>query len=238
MNKSIKVILGSIYLAILITFLYFLFLNFDISRIDDFTYYKTIQLNIDEILGDNLIFNLMLFFGFSIVWVILLGFGSPLLLLSGILFGKWIGTFISSISISIGALCLYIIASFFFSDLINSLLRERFAKFIKRFKKNEFNYFLIFRLSGGLGIPFFLQNTFPVLFNIEKKNYFFATLIGFLPHFFVWNAIGAGINKFIKESDSFNFLNLIMSKEIYIPIFIFIILIIISSIIKTKFFND
>ena len=238
MNKNIKVILGSIYLAILITFLYFLFLNFDISRIDDFTYYKKINLNIDEIIGDNLIFNLMLFSVFSIVWVILLGFGSPLLLLSGILFGKWIGTFISSISISIGALCLYIIASFFFSDLINSLLRERFAKFIKRFKKNEFNYFLIFRLSGGLGIPFFLQNVFPVLFNIEKKNYFFATLIGFLPHFFVWNAIGAGINKFIKESDSFNFLNLIMSKEIYIPIFIFIILIIISSIIKTKFFND
>ena len=238
MNKNIKVILGSIYLAILITFLYFLFSNFDISRIDDFTYYKTIQLNIDEIIGDNLIFNLMLFFVFSIVWVILLGFGSPLLLLSGILFGKWTGTFISTISISIGTLCLYIIASFFFSDLINSLLRERFAKFIKRFKKNEFNYFLIFRLSGGLGIPFFLQNTFPVLFNIKKKNYFFATLIGFLPHFFVWNSIGAGINKFIKEADSFNFLNLIISKEIYIPIFIFIILIIISSIIKTKFFND
>ena len=85
---------------------------------------------------------------------------------------------------------------------------------------------------------FFLQNTFPVLFNIKKKNYFFATLIGFLPHFFVWNSIGAGINKFIKEADSFNFLNLIISKEIYIPIFIFIILIIISSIIKTKFFND
>ncbi len=238
MNKNIKVILGSIYLAILITFLYFLFSNFDISRIDDFTYYKTIQLNIDEIIGDNLIFNLMLFFVFSIVWVILLGFGSPLLLLSGILFGKWTGTFISTISISIGTLCLYIIASFFFSDLINSLLRERFSKFIKRFKKNEFNYFLIFRLSGGFGIPFFLQNTFPVLFNIKKKNYFFATLIGFLPHFFVWNSIGAGINKFIKEADSFNFLNLIISKEIYIPIFIFIILIIISSIIKTKFFND
>ena len=106
MNKTIKIALGSIYLIILISFLYFLFTKFDISRIDDFSYYKTIQENIDETIGNNLVFNLMLFFIFSIIWVILLGFGSPLLLLSGMLFGKWIGTIISAVSKSIGALSL------------------------------------------------------------------------------------------------------------------------------------
>ena len=48
MNKNIKITLGSIYLIILISFLYFLFTKFDISRIDDFSYYKTIQENIDN----------------------------------------------------------------------------------------------------------------------------------------------------------------------------------------------
>jgi len=238
MNKNIKITLGSVYLIILITFLYFLFSKFDISRINDFSYYKTIQINIDDVIGKNLLFNLIIFFIFSIIWVVLLGFGSPILILSGIIFGKWVGTCISLISISVGSLCLYIIGNYFFSDLIHQLLNNKFAKFIERFQKNEFYYFLAFRTAGGLGIPFFLQNLLPVIFKIKNYNYFFATLLGFIPHFFIWNAIGAGINKFIKESDEFSFFNLILSKEIYIPLLIFLILIFLSLIIKKKFFND
>ena len=238
MDKNIKITLGSIYLIILVIFLYFLFLNFDISRIDDFSYYKTIQERIENVIGENLAFNLFLFFIFSIIWVVLLGFGSPLLLLSGIIFGKWIGTSISLISISIGSLLLYIIGSYFFSDLINKILKNKFTKFIERFQKNEFYYFLAFRAAGGLGIPFFLQNLLPVIFKIKNHNYFFASFFGFIPHFFIWNAIGAGINKFIKEADEFSMLNLIMSKEIYVPILIFVILFVFSLLIKKKIFNN
>ena len=238
MNKTIKITLGSIYLIILISFLYFLFSKFDVSRIDDFSYYKTIQENIDETIGNNLVFNLMLFFIFSIIWIILLGFGSPLLLLSGMLFGKWIGTIISAVSISIGALSLYIIASYFFTDLVNQILKEKFSKYIERFQKNEFYYFFAFRFAGGLGIPFFLQNVLPVIFKMKNINYFFASLLGFIPGVFIWNTIGAGVNTFIKESAEFSILNLIMSDDIYIPILIFIGLILSSLIVKKKFFND
>ncbi len=238
MDKNIKITLGSIYLIILVIFLYFLFLNFDISRIDDFSYYKTIQEKIENVIGENLAFNLFLFFIFSIIWVVLLGFGSPLLLLSGIIFGKWIGTSISLISISIGTLLLYIIGSYFFSDIINKILKNKFSKFIERFQKNEFYYFFAFRAAGGLGIPFFLQNLLPVIFKIKNHNYFFASLFGFIPHFYIWNAIGAGINKFIKISDEFNILNLILSRDIYVPILIFVVIILVSLIIKNFFFND
>ena len=238
MSKNIKIILGSIYLIILIIFLYFLFSKFDVSRINDFSYYKDIQTDLDNIVGKNLYFNLIIFFIFSVFWIMLLGFGSPILIFSGIIFGKWIGTLISLISISFGSLCLYIIGSYFFSDLINKILKNKFTKFIERFQKNEFYYFLAFRAAGGLGIPFGLQNLLPVIFKIKNHNYFFASFFGFIPHFFIWNAIGAGINKFIKEADEFSMLNLIMSKEIYIPILIFVILFIFSLLIKKKFFND
>ena len=238
MNKTIKIALGSIYLIILISFLYFLFSKFNISRIDDFSYYKTIQENIDETIGNNLFFNLILFFIFSIIWVVLLGFGSPILLISGILFGKWIGTIISTVSISIGALSLYIIASYFFTDLVNQILKEKFSKYIERFQKNEFYYFFAFRFAGGLGIPFCLQNLLPVIFKMKNTNYFFASFFGFIPGIFIWNTIGAGINTFIKESDEFSILNLILSDEIYIPVLIFVILILFSLIVKKKLFND
>ena len=237
MSKNLKFILGTIYVVILIAFLYFLFSKFEISRINDFSYYKLLQSNIEEYIGKNLVLNLLLFFLFSSFWIILLGFGTPILLLSGILFGKWAGTLISSLSISIGALLLYIIANFFFKDLIKVMLMNKFEKYIERFKENEFYYFLAFRLSGGLGIPFGLQNILPVIFNIKNSNYFFASLLGFIPMFFIWNSIGSGINNFIKGSDEFNFLNLIINKEIYFPIFIFLIFVSISLVIKKFFFK-
>ena len=237
MNKKLKLFLGISYLLILFTFLYFIFTQIEINRLNDFLYYKELQVQIDSFVGEQLYINIIIFFVFTIIWVSLLGFGSPLLIVSGILFGKWIGTAISVVSISFGALILYMIANFFFKDLIKKILEKNFLKYIDLFKKNEFYYFFIFRLSGGLGIPFPLQNTLPVIFNMKKMNYFFSSFLGFIPGFFVFNSIGFGINKFIKEANNFNFINLILSKEIYIPISMFIIFILVSLLIKKKFFN-
>ena len=55
------------------------------------------------------------------------------------------------------------------------------------FKKNEFLYFLIYRFIGGL--PFFIHNTLPVIFNVKIVNYFFGTLIGMIPQLFIMVSI-------------------------------------------------
>ena len=238
MSKSLKLFLGISYIIILFVFLYVIFSYVELRRLDDFLYYKELQIFLEQMVGKNLYFNLIIFFLFSLVWVSLLGFGSPLLLISGILFGKWIGTFISLLSISIGALILYSITSFFFKDLVYNLLEKKFSKYIHLFRKNEFNYFLAFRLAGGLGIPFGLQNVLPVIFNIKKSNYFFASFLGFIPMFFIWNTIGAGLNEYIKQADNFSFINLLLNKEIYLPIIFFVIIMLISVMIKKKIFND
>ena len=238
MSKRLKLFLGISYIIILFIFLYLIFSYVEVTRLDDFLYYKELQIELGKIVGKNLYINLLIFFFFSLVWVSLLGFGSPLLLISGILFGKWIGTFISVLSISIGALILYSIANFFFKDLVYHLLEKRFFKYIHLFRKNEFNYFLAFRLAGGLGIPFGPQNVLPVIFNIKKSNYFFASFLGFIPIFFIWNTIGSGLNEYIKQADNFSFISLLLNKEIYLPIILFLILMLISVIIKKKIFDD
>ena len=238
MSKSLKLFLGISYIIILSAFLYLIFSYIEVNRLDDFLYYKELQIDLEKTIGKNLYTNLLIFFLFSLIWVSLLGFGTPLLLISGILFGKWIGTFISVVSISIGALILYSIASFFFKDLVHHLLEKRFYKYIHLFRKNEFSYFLAFRLSGGLGIPFGLQNVLPVIFNIKKSNYFFASFLGFMPTFFIMNTIGAGLNEYIKQADSFSFVNLLSNKEIYLPIILFIIVMSVSVIIKKRIFDD
>ncbi len=236
MSKRLKLFLGISYIIILILFLLLVFSYVEVTRLNDFLYYKELQRDLENIVSVNFYLNLLIFFFFSLIWVSLLGFGSPLLIISGILFGKWIGSLISVVAISIGALILYSIAIFFFKDLIKDIFNKKFSKYFDLFKKNEFYYFLIFRLTGGLGIPFGLQNLLPVIFNIKKSNYFFASFLGFVPTFFIMNTIGAGLNDYIKEAENFSIFNLISNKEIYLPIFFFIVIIIISAIIKKRVF--
>ena len=238
MSKNFKLFLGFTYLLILTVFLYFIFSNIQINRLNDFSYYKELQFNLDSFISTNFLINITYFFIFSIIWVALLGFGAPILIISGILFGKWIGTIVSVISMSLGALLLYSIASFFFSDIVKNILERKFQKYIQLFQKNEFYYFFIYRFIGGLGVPFFLQNVFPILFNMKKVNYFFSSFFGFVPGFFIFNTIGAGLNTYIAKAENFNFLELLLTPEIYFPILMFIILIILSVIIKKRFFKD
>ena len=238
MSKNFKLFLGFTYLFLLAVFLYFIFSNIQINRLNDFLYYKELQLGLENFISANFLINIIYFFIFTVAWVALLGFGSPILIFSGILFGKWIGTIISIISISIGALILYTIANFFFRDTVKKILEHKFKKFIQLFQKNEFYYFFLYRFIGGLGVPFFLQNIFPVLFNMKKKNYFFSSLFGFVPSFFILNTIGAGLNNYIEKSENFSFLKMVLLPEIYLPILMFIVLIIVSLLIKKKFFTN
>ena len=238
MSKNLKIILGISYLLILFGFLYFIFGSIQIDRLNDFSYYKDLQSNLDTYISSNLFINLVYFFIFGIVWVMLLGFGSPILIISGILFGQWLGTAISVLSLSLGALALYSIGNFFFRDLVKSILEKKFAKYISLFQKNEFFYFFIYRFVGGLGIPFFLQNLLPIIFDMKKKNYFLSSCFGLIPSFFIMNTIGAGLNTYVKQASNFSMINLIQSKEIYLPILMFVSLMVLSYLIKKKFFND
>ena len=238
MSKNLKIFLGISYLLILFAFLYFIFEGIDVNRLNDFSYYKELQSDLDAYISSNVFINLFYFFIFAVIWVSLLGFGSPILIISGILFGQWLGTLISIISISIGALILYSIGSFFFKDLVKAVLEKKFEKYIKLFQKNEFYYFFIYRFIGGLGVPFGLQNLIPVLFNMKKSNYFLSTFLGLVPSLFIMNTIGAGLNSYIAQAETFSIINLLLSSEIYLPILMFIGLMVLSLTIKKKFFND
>ena len=238
MSKNLKIFLGASYLLVLFVFLYFIFESIQINRLDDFSYYKELQSNLDNYISSNIFTNLVYFFIIGIAWVILLGFGSPILIISGILFGQWLGTAISVLSLSIGALALYSIGNFFFRDIVKQILEKKFIRYISLFKKNEFFYFFIFRFVGGLGVPFFLQNLLPILFGMKKRNYFLSSCFGFIPSFFIMNTIGAGLNTYVKQASNFSMINLILSKEIYLPVLMFLIFMVVSLILKKKFFND
>ena len=76
----------------------------------------------------------------------------------------------------------------------------------------NFCIFLIYRFIGG--IPFFIANILPSLFNIKIKNYFFGTLIGMIPQLFILVSLGNGLEKIINNNSAPpSFINLITSQE-------------------------
>ena len=148
---NIKWVIGSIYLLLLIAGITFLLSKYNIS---DFFSYEFIRLNKNVILEyrrENFLILTILFFIFSIVWVLMLGFALPLLIFSGFVFGKWWGILIVLTSTSIGATLLYFLAGLFFRDIIQEKFGPKFLKLKKFFNKNELVYFMFFRFIGGGG---------------------------------------------------------------------------------------
>ena len=233
-----KLILAIVYLAIIAIGLYFLFSAVDIK---DLMSYEFTKLNKDVILkykSENFLFLAILFFVFSIIWVLLLGFAMPLLIFSGFVFGKWWGISIILISTTIGATLLYMLAGFFFREAIKEKLALKFSKLREFFIKNDILYFMSFRFVGGGGTPYPVQNVLPILFDMSIKNYVIATFVGSTPSMFVTVALGSGIEKVIDQNAELNISTVLLSPEIYIPLIAFFLIIIIAFVIKKFYFKQ
>jgi phosphate/sulfate permease len=73
---------------------------------------------------------------------------------------------------------------------------------------------------------------------MKKLSYFFSSFFGFIPGFFIFNTIGAGLNSYVEQSDNFDMLDFILTPAIYLPILMFACLMVISLLIKKNFFDD
>ena len=234
-EKKIKLFLGSAYILIVFVFLLIFFNNFSFQ---DFSSYELIRENreaLENIKNSNIFLSSIIFLIGTIVWVLLLGFGSPVFLVGGFIFGKWLGTFLVVFGLSIGATLLYMFANFFFKDLVEEKFSSRFSNFTEKFKKNEFVFFLIYRFIGG--IPFFISNILPTIFNVKVRNFFLGSIIGMTPQLFVGASLGAGLSKILEENSEVpSVLELIFSPDIYLPILGIVILVIIGLLLKKKFY--
>ena len=235
-TKNIKIIIGIAYILIISIFLWFFFQNFTIQ---DFTSYQLIKENretLEIIKNKNIILSSFLFFIGTVIWVLLLGFGSPIFLVGGFIFGKWLGTFLVVFGLSSGATLLYIFANFFLKDIIKEKFSARFINLTDKFKENEFIYFLIYRFVGG--IPFFISNILPILFNIKIKNFFLGSIIGMAPQLFVGVSLGAGLNRILEENqEAPSIFELILNPDIYLPIGGIIFLVVIAVYLRKFFFK-
>ena len=235
-SKKVKITLGLFYLLVVSSFLYFFLSKF---TLEELTSYEFIKNNRDYFFGlkqTNLFLISLIFLIAIIVWVIMAGFGLPVALLAGFIFGKWLGIFILLIGMTVGASILYMLGNYFFKEVIKEKFLNRFKNLEIKFKKSEFIYLLIYRFIGG--IPFALSNVLPCIFNVRVSNFFWATLIGIAPQLFLLVSIGSGLEKIIEQNlEAPRIIDLIYSPDIYIPMIAFAVLLIVAIIARKIFYK-
>ena len=235
--KKIKLYIGLFYLVLITLFLYFFFSKFSLQEVTSYEFIKNNRDYFFELKKTNLFLLSLIFLLFIVLWVFpFLGFGSPVALLGGLILGKWLGTIVVVLGLSIGATFLYIFANFFLKELIREKFLNKFKSLEEKFKKSEFNYLLIYRLCGG--IPWQLSCVLPTIFNVKARNFFLATLIGIIPQIFLVCAIGNGLEKIIEQNlETPGIMDLIISPDIYIPLISFGFLVIVMILLRKKIYK-
>ena len=235
---KVKLYIGISYLILVGVFLYFFFSKFSLQQITSYDFIRSNSSYFFELRSSNIFFVSFIFLILTILWVFpFLGFGSPIALLAGFIFGKWLGTIIVVLGLSVGATFLYTFGNYFLKDLIRDKFLNRFRNLEFKFKKSEFTYLLIYRFCGG--IPWQLSCILPTIFNVKVSNFFNATFIGIIPQIFLAVSIGSGLEKIVDQnSEPPSVIDLLTSKDIYIPLITFALLIIFTFIIRKIFYKN
>ena len=237
-TKKIKTFIGLSYLILVCLFLYFFFSKFSLQDLTSYEFIKQNRSYFFELKNSNLLLISIIFLLLTILWVFpFLGFGSPVALFGGFIFGKWIGTLIVVLGLSVGATFLYMFGNYFLKDFIREKFLNKYQSLEMKFKKSEFIYLLIYRFIGG--IPWQLSCLLPTLFNVKVKNFFFATIIGIIPQIFLAVSIGSGIEKIIDQNSKIpKITDVIFSQDIYIPILAFFGLILFTIFLRKIFYKN
>ena len=212
--SKLKIGIGLAYLSI-VTLVVVLFFYYGANSFLDLEFLKNNKDQIFDFRDQNFVLLSMIYFLASIVWVFLMGFGTPLVIIAGFAFGTVWGSILSIISFSLGATLLYLFANHYFKDLVFEYLSSKFLSLKNHFNENEFSYFFFLRVIPG--IPFPIKNIMPVLFDIKLKNYFLATFFGELIPIIISVSIFSGIAGAIEDDQKLN-LDLLYAPEIFLPL--------------------
>lgn len=236
-SKKIKLFIGLFYISAVGLFLYFIFTKFSFQEITSYEFIKNNRDYFYDLRQTNLFLLGVSFILFSILWVFAAGFGSPLALFAGFIFGKWFGLLFTVIGLSIGATLLYVFANYFLKEMIRDRFLNRFQKLEEKFQKSEFLYLLVYRFIGG--IPFQIQNVLPCIFNVKVYNYFWSTFLGMIPSLFIMISIGSGLEEIIDQNlNAPSVIDLITSPSIYMPLIAFFGLLIITIFFRKVFYKN
>ena len=232
--SKLKIILGIIYLFIvaLVTFLFFYYEVYNYVNSD---FIKNDRKIILSYINKNIFLSSFLFFLFSAIWFFLLGFGFPLVIVAGFIFGSVLGSLLLLMGFVVGSTTLYVFANYYFKDLVLKYFSSKYKSLDSHFKNNDFAYLLFLRLVPG--IPSQVGSLIPILFNMKLKKIFLSNIFGVAPSIFISVSLVSGISSKIEEGHPFN-LELLSDPKVSIPLTALGIMVLVVNFVKQKFFTS
>ncbi len=134
---------------------------------------------------------------FSFLYIIVVSASIPLATIlsvfSGILFGVFQGTLLSTSSATVGAIFSFILVRYFLKSFLHNQRTASFDVFQKMFIKNGVLYLFAIRMIPIF--PFYLVNIFMAFTPIKVVPYSIVTFIGITPMTIIYVYFGSQINK-------------------------------------------
>ena len=128
-----------------------------------------------------------------------LPFASLMTLSGGFLFGLIWGGLIVSISATLGATIIFLIAKTSFGTFLREKAGTLYSRVEQDTNENAVSYLLFLRLVPLF--PFFLVNILPALFNVKTRTYIITTFLGILPGTLVYVNVGRSLGEVENPSD-------------------------------------
>lgn len=156
--------------------------------------------------------------------------GAALLsLVTGFLFGRWVGTAVIVVAATLGGTLVFLAARYLVGDIAHKRLEKHAAaaKILHGFQADAFHYLLFLRLVPLF--PFWLVNLAPAFTHIRTRTYIMATAIGIVPGSFVFANLGQSLGRL----DSLHHL---LSREVIVA-FVLLGALALAPVVLKKFRN-
>ena len=133
--------------------------------------------------------------GFVLAYTAAVAFSVPgaviLTLSGGFLFGAVLGTLLSVVGATCGAVLVFLFAQAIFGEAALEKFGDRGRKLAEGIRRNAWSYLLVLRLVPLF--PFFLVNLVPAFVGVRLPVYALTTFFGILPGTAVFSLSGAGL---------------------------------------------
>ena len=174
---------------------------------------RTHQDALKQFVQTNLLISIMLYMLMYIIVVLLsVPIAAFMTIISGFLFGQWIGVSAVIIAATTGSTLLFITAKNASKGLIKHKAHINIQKMQKGFKENAFSYLLTLRLIPIF--PFAVVNFAAAFFQIPLQSFVMGTLLGITPASFIYSSIGVSLQELVQIPD-FSPENLLDSRIIF-----------------------
>jgi uncharacterized membrane protein YdjX (TVP38/TMEM64 family) len=126
---------------------------------------------------------------------------AALMLLSGMVFGRWVGGALMAVSTSLGATVALLIVRYLAQDFVRARVRRhpRARQMVTAFGRNQGSYLLFLRMAPGF--PFWLTNVLFGLTDVHALRFLFLTLIGIVPDALIYCNLGANLARVKSAHD-------------------------------------